>query len=494
MTRRQGIRLCCFWLLAVAMLYGLGEILRDHETTLSALYSEPADNVDVFIVGSSHVNAGYDPTQLWRDYGISAVNVYSWSQPMWISYHYILEGLKTQSPRVVVLDLNGMMYGNSTEQPQQTDQTNYLNSFSIDTGLNLWRMAGTVADCGIDLRDPVEFLPLVHYHTRWKNLDEHALTYDPHRDHYFNRGYGFLVEHTPCQPPVTQAAQAPTAPYERAIEYLDKIVALSLQKQFSLVFVLAPYAYQPGEPAIFHWLDDYAAAHDIPFYNYCTEDGERVGLDWATDFSDATHVNYLGAQKLTADLGAILQAGGYRFRTREQLPAAALLDEDTARMQRSIELYEALQSGDSGFLQWVVEEGETLGVCAGGNAAALPPQTLAQLSQLGFDGVERLSKPGGSYAALLESGQVVQQYDPQGETVSCQSADGELCLQSTGSVTLGAQVSWRQAAVGQANACLTLLYYDTVLGRPVYLIKVDETGTFHYTEQTVSQMASQTAS
>ena len=106
MTKKQGISLCVFLSLCAAMLLGLSWLLRDRETSLSSLYSEPENSVDVLIVGSSHVNSGYIPAVLWQEYGISAHNVYSWSQPMWISLlfckylvAYFVESVKLRSKR-----------------------------------------------------------------------------------------------------------------------------------------------------------------------------------------------------------------------------------------------------------------------------------------------------------------------------------------------------------------------------------------------------------
>lgn len=480
MTKKQGISLCVFLSLCAAMLLGLSWLLRDRETSLSSLYSEPENSVDVLIVGSSHVNSGYIPAVLWQEYGISAHNVYSWSQPMWISYHYIREALKTQSPGVVVLDLNGMMYGNSVEQPDATDSVNYANSFTIDPGANFLEMIATVAHCGVDLRDPIDFLPLIRYHSRWKNLDEHAFTYDPHHDHSALKGYGFqVVQHANIQPvfPSLDSAQ----PYSAAVEYLDRIVALSEREQFDLVFVLAPYVYQENEPAIFAWLADYADAHGIPLLNYCLQDSQRIGLDWSTDFCDASHVNYVGALKLTRDLGDHLTAGDYGLRSASALPNSEQLDHDAACVYRIMDLWEATQGGPDEFLQWVRETGGTLAIAAGGVAYMTDPAALDLLQQFGFENITCVSTPETSYAAILENGIVTEKIDPDGTQAACSDRSGTLSVTSTGAVTYGASVQYGELEA-EHSANILIYYYDNILDRPVYRIDIDRNGAFVYTE------------
>ena len=482
MTKKQALRLSTFLLLVVLMISGLIWLLRDRETTLSSLYSEPKNTVDVFMVGSSHVNSAYIPGVLWQDYNISAHNVFSWSQPMWISYHYIIEGLRTQQPSVVVLDLNGMLYGNSAEAPEATDQVNYLNSFSIAPGWNLLRMTKTVETCGIDLRTATDFLPLIHYHTRWKTLDKHAFTYNPYNDPSYLKGYGFQVRIDPLTAPNYPATNERSAPYETAVAYLDKIVALSEKENFELIFVLAPYTYQQNEPAIFNWLEDYSAERGIPFYNYCTTDGDRIGIDWATDFCDARHVNYLGALKLTHDLGSLLLQGEYDLRTRAELANAAALDADAGKMDRTIDLWTAIQNEPEDFIRWVNTTGGTLAIAASGDCTTLPDSVWQTLEATGFDQISILQQLGSSYAAVLERGMIQQTADPSGSKIDCQSSIAGLQVRSQGGITLGTELIFEDTNYAASSSGLHLLYYDTVLQRVVYHITIDSTGNFVYTD------------
>lgn len=476
MTKRQLCRMAAFVFLTAMMLLGLNWLLRDRETTLSALYSEEPDTMDVIIVGSSHVNSGYMPGLLWEEYGISACNAFSWSQPTWVSYHYIVESLKTQSPSVVVLDLNGMLYGNSAEQPEATDQTSYVNSFNIDMSLNFLQLIGTVDDCGIDLRDPIDFLPLVKYHTRWKNLDETAFTYNPHEDYDYLHGYGFQTVVSPNAQPQYAPTSERQRPYETAVEYLDKIVALSEKKGFSLVFVLAPYAYQENELAIFNWLDDYAGAHGIPFLNYCT-DSERIGLDWATEFCDSRHVNYLGAQKLTRDLGDFLTENGYEFRAVSELPNAAQLDVDSLKLQRVIDIWENTQAGPETFFRWAARNG-VLAVAAGGNASGVSDEVKAALAAAGFDEAVGLTSPGTSNAAVAAQGEVRQTSDSSG--AECTESLSGVTAVSRAEITAGGTVSF--GAYSASGDKLVMLYYDPILERPVYQIAPGEDGALVFTD------------
>lgn len=429
MTKRKALRLGCFLLLTLLLLQTLSNLLRDKETTLASLYSEPNHTVEVFFVGSSHVNSALMPGVLAQEYGISAHNVFSWSQPMWISYHYIKEAMKTQRPKVVVLDLYGMLYGNGDEQPQETDRVSYLSSFTIDPGLNYLEMIGTVAKCGIDLRNPADFLNLVRFHSRWKTITAQNFTYSAHRQPSFLKGYGFQTQIMPAAAPAYPAGGPSKVPYEYCVEYLDKIVHLSQKEGFQLVFSLTPFTFGDHQMPYFRWMEDYAAKKNIPLINYCdSRTAQAAGLNWATDMADASHTNYQGALKITRHLGAYLQEK-YDFS-----PVSPQQKADAAALYRVMDIYQAYNSGPAGFLTWAQQHtGAT--IYALGTAGPLSPQTQEILAQLGFQAQADFAGQWGPHPA--------QALTPA-----------------------ALQLNGRQFA--PAPGGLLLVYYDELLARPVY--------------------------
>ncbi|MEG0020846.1 MAG: hypothetical protein RR728_09885, partial [Oscillospiraceae bacterium] len=292
MNKKQFLHLASFAVVALGLIFAMGQLFRDKDTTLASFYSEPKNTVDVIAVGSSHVNSGVIPAVFWQDYGINAHNVYSWGQPMWISYHYIKEALRFQSPKVVVLDMYGIMYGNSAEQPKGIDEVNYRSSFSIDPSLNFLEMTQTVGDCGIDLKNPIDFLNPIRFHTAWKRLSEENFTKNPHKEYSYLKGYGIQDGVTRIEMADILSPVQPRMPYDTAVKYLDKIVELSKKEGFQLVFTMLPYQFRLDERELFAWVSDYAKEKNIPFLNYCEGDGQRIGFDYATDFSDRGHTNY----------------------------------------------------------------------------------------------------------------------------------------------------------------------------------------------------------
>ena len=345
--KKKIIELIAFALVTAVLVLGVSYAIADRETTFSAVYSEPDNSVDVVIVGSSHVNSGYIPSMLWEENNLSAVNAFSWSQPMWVSYHYIVEALKTQSPDYIVLEMYGMVYGHSYIMPQEIDKTSYNNSFNLLPSWNRWQLIKTSEFCGLDLRNAQDFLYISRYHTRWKTFDWSYLSYNPTKQHDYLKGYGYLTNAAGIQTPSVEISNEEIVPYEYCVEYLDKIVKLCEEKGIELIFTLTPYVYQTEETAVLNWLERYSAEKGIPLFNYLYgEDYERIGFDYSTDLADTGHCNYNGAVKITQDLCTYLDSVGASASTQQEHPFYRMLSEDYSKFERVPALNVIMESSD----------------------------------------------------------------------------------------------------------------------------------------------------
>jgi hypothetical protein len=72
--------------------------------TIEDFYHYPDNSIDVLLLGSSHVGVNIDTIQLNEEFGIASYNLWGSVQPTWNSYYYLKEALKTQKPKVVVLE------------------------------------------------------------------------------------------------------------------------------------------------------------------------------------------------------------------------------------------------------------------------------------------------------------------------------------------------------------------------------------------------------
>ena len=71
-------------------------------------YDLERDSVDVLFMGSSHAGSFFNPQILYDTYNIVSYNLSSEQQSMLVTYYWLKEALRYQSPKVVILDTHMM--------------------------------------------------------------------------------------------------------------------------------------------------------------------------------------------------------------------------------------------------------------------------------------------------------------------------------------------------------------------------------------------------
>lgn len=327
-----------FCILALAMIAYTNRVLWDKNGTIMGFYEEPKNSIDVVYVGGSHTNAAISPTQLYEEYGTTGYVLYSWSQPIWTAYHYVIEALKTQKPKVVVVDVFGMVYGNTYMTDVDMNSVSDDYSLLIPPSLNRVQLAMAMSRCQTEHKPFYRYASLLRYHNRWKALTQEDILWPLQSYRTTGKGFGPLYTtesyelHQPAE--ITPNEEVT---YEWSKVYLQKLVELSQKQGFQLVAVNFPYIAKDLEYDIFAWTRQYCEENGVPFIDYLLEDtAAEAGFDYGTDMAEHAHVNYKGAAKLTAHLGKFLH-DNYDLPDHRGDDAYAQWQADTAVEKRNLQ-------------------------------------------------------------------------------------------------------------------------------------------------------------
>ena len=77
---------------------------------ICGVYPEKKNTMDVFWLGTSHMQYGVSPMQVYRATNIRSYNLATAGQPLLLSYHRLKSAFKEQSPKVVILDASACFY------------------------------------------------------------------------------------------------------------------------------------------------------------------------------------------------------------------------------------------------------------------------------------------------------------------------------------------------------------------------------------------------
>ena len=139
-------------------------------------YQLPADTVDVLVLGTSHAGMNTSTKTWWDEYGIAGYRFWGSIQPIWNSYYYLLDALKTQSPKVVVLDAHSLTFQQEYgPYPVQVKNTIAMR-FSKEKIENVWASVPEEDRANMLFGFPT-------YHNRYGELMEEDFEYFPWNDH-----------------------------------------------------------------------------------------------------------------------------------------------------------------------------------------------------------------------------------------------------------------------------------------------------------------------
>ena len=163
-NKRDWMLAIAFVVLAAVLIHCASIIMRpvhnSYGSTWDAYLCEPEDSIDVLFLGSSYAYCDWNPEIMYAASGLTGYVMAGSEQTPSITYWYLKQALKTQSPQVVVMEGSSFffeMYQNYTQ----------INLDYMPRGIDRARAI-------LDAAEPDKrlglFFDLYFYHDRWKEL------------------------------------------------------------------------------------------------------------------------------------------------------------------------------------------------------------------------------------------------------------------------------------------------------------------------------------
>lgn len=252
-------------------------------------------SVDILVLGSSHAYCSFVPTVIWEENKINSYVFATQQQSLKISYFYLLEALKTQNPKIVML-----------ETLKFEIDKKYINEGilrdAIDFLPNSFNKFNLINNSVRPKERITYYFNILKYHNRWKELklsdfdNSHKKLVDPMRGYvYLNEKYINNIDIEEIKLNKEKFKNSNYDLYEENIEYLDKIIKLSESKGFHLILFHAPTIMVEKYYLVQNSVEKYAKSRGIEYIDMNTE----IKFDNNNDFRDSNHLNIFGAIKLT---------------------------------------------------------------------------------------------------------------------------------------------------------------------------------------------------
>ena len=265
------------------------DTLGDYISSVEQLYATENDKIDVVFMGSSHTYCSVSPALIWNETGIASFNMTTSGQDKNSTCHYLMELLKTQSPKVVFVEMYGLAFDvhavegnvhrNMMGMPLSQNSIALIDDYVTDEEMNM----------NYKIRWPI-------VHTRYKELQMYDfITYDFSE---YGRGVDFNYIAVPNAYPMAAQAYTEVDLSDSNKKWLDELYELSQKEGFELVFFVAPAGVTVEQQGQINAASLYAKELGIDFIDF-NQFSIAMGIDYLTDFIDNQHLNGYGAEKLT---------------------------------------------------------------------------------------------------------------------------------------------------------------------------------------------------
>lgn len=314
--RKELLGLCCLLLALLLVSFGAVSVFiprrTDYGATWSMYLKEPKDSIDVMFFGSSLAYCDAVPAVIYEESGITSYVMGGPEQTMPITYYYLREACRTQSPKVVLIEATSLL--------SEANKSVKINLTYMPWGLN--RLIPTFQE---DLTEPNRnpavtkekerdvrtglLFPLYEYHSRWSDMSLQEFL-EGFRGYETDplAGYTYLDYAMPISEIETFDLSASKRTYAHNLECAGKIVAFCREQNIRPVFFLAPSVSRPSEELMEKLTSDIAGIGG-EFINFNERFG-NFGFDLSIDYFDTLHLNYRGAEKFSRTIAQMLSEQG----------------------------------------------------------------------------------------------------------------------------------------------------------------------------------------
>lgn len=309
-TQKFFVKTVAFLVLLGLILYPVQKVMArksldrpwDMTNKVGGFYNEE-DQFEVMYFGPSHAYAAFSPLAIWEETGVKSYVLATQQQPMWATYTYVKEALKTQSPALVVVEFR--MAFSDQEYFAEKDTIPVSYAYMDDLALS-WDKVKLAGQSAPDWESRFGLLfNFMMYHSRWKEMHRSDFTFrrSQVRDPY--KGFVMLApQETPQPRPPIETVGGTTPLLEKNQYWLEEIIKLCQEKGVELWLIKTPCNLELEEKPMLNTVKATAERYNVPFHDF-NEDYYSMGLTQDM-FYDAHHLDALGADRFSRYFAGVL--------------------------------------------------------------------------------------------------------------------------------------------------------------------------------------------
>lgn len=268
----------------------------------AGFYDLPVNSIDYAVLGASHSFYSVNPMQIYSQTNSKGYILGSPGQPIEISYYWLQEMYKRQTPQYIFLDVSSMLY--DSKDRKEANITKAL----INMAPSILKIKA-ISNCKTKEQSFIElFFPLFQFHSRWTNLGSFDFSKVASGDMPKGACINFRERIYTTQTEINE---------HYAVNYSEDIpdgsidipkISLINQRYFNNIYKLCQKHNSkliPIKYPTLNWsnerslvISEFMNSYDLDFVDIAS--GDTININWLTDTCDSGyHTNYYGMTKVS---------------------------------------------------------------------------------------------------------------------------------------------------------------------------------------------------
>ena len=210
----------------------------------------------------------------------------------------IKEILKTQKPKLIVIDARCFQYRDKDQPPQEVSYRNVLTGMPLSLNKIEFIHNNIKKYLGEDQSELSYYFDIIKYHRDLKNEkinDQLKMALNSY--HFNDKGFQFQISAEKLSRKEYYTIDK-TALSKDTEEILIDLLDYMKTTDCNYLFVVSPYVEYKEHKEVYNYVSDIVESYGYNFLD-CNDFEKDMNLNFNTDFYNSTHTNIFGSEKYT---------------------------------------------------------------------------------------------------------------------------------------------------------------------------------------------------
>ncbi len=268
-----------------------------------SFYDIEENTLDMIFFGSSHSYSTFSPYKIEELTGLKSYNFATQQQPINITYHFMVEALKTQKPKYFVLE---------TRMLAVDDE--YMEEGVVRDALDKMKMSQNKIEA---INESVEdkeartsyYFNIIKYHSRFMEIGIEEIINAIKGKSVDNKGFiGLPVgKDIYIDNSNVLSIQDEVELSNKNMEFFNKIIDLAKENDITLILVKSPCSLSEEDQKHYNKVKEIAKEKGIEYIDY-NNMFDVLNFNFEEDFYDYGHLSKSGAEKVSTNFANYITA------------------------------------------------------------------------------------------------------------------------------------------------------------------------------------------